>query len=54
VKGVIASAAIMELPAIFIVTHDAMGDGEDGSTHQPGEQLVSMRAIPGLTVLRSY
>ena len=43
-------SAIMELPAIF--THDAMGDGEYGPTHQPVEQLVSMRAIPGLVVLR--
>ncbi len=45
-------AAIMELPAIFIFSHDAMGDGEDGPTHQPVEQLASMRAIPGLSVLR--
>jgi transketolase len=45
-------SAIMELPTIFIFTHDAMGDGEDGPTHQPVEQLVSLRAIPGLTVLR--
>jgi transketolase len=42
----------MELPTIWIFTHDAMGDGEDGPTHQPVEQLVSLRAIPGLTVLR--
>lgn len=45
-------SAIMELPAIFIFTHDAMGDGEDGPTHQPVEQLASMRAIPGLVTLR--
>jgi transketolase len=45
-------AAIMELPAIFVFTHDAMGDGEDGPTHQPVEQLASMRAVPGLVVLR--
>jgi transketolase len=45
-------AAMMELPSIFIFTHDAMGDGEDGPTHQPVEQLVSLRAIPGLVVLR--
>ena len=45
-------SAIMELPAIWVFTHDAMGDGEDGPTHQPVEQLVSMRAIPGLVVLR--
>jgi len=42
----------MELPAIFIFTHDAMGDGEDGPTHQPVEQLASLRAIPGLVTLR--
>src|SRR2546428_656166 len=45
-------AAIMELPVIFIMTHDAMGDGEDGPTHQPVEQLASLRAMPGLTTLR--
>jgi transketolase len=42
----------MELPSIFVFTHDAMGDGEDGPTHQPVEQLVSLRAIPGLVTLR--
>jgi transketolase len=42
----------MELPSIFIFTHDAMGDGEDGPTHQPVEQLISLRAIPGLVTLR--
>src|SRR5260221_12866401 len=42
----------MELPTIFIFTHDAMGDGEDGPTHQPVEHLASMRAIPGLITLR--
>ncbi len=41
-------AALMELPAIFLFTHDAMGDGEDGPTHQPVEQLASLRAVPGL------
>jgi transketolase len=45
-------SAIMELPTILIFTHDAMGDGEDGPTHQPVEQLASMRAIPGLCTLR--
>ena len=45
-------SALMELPTIFIFTHDAMGDGEDGPTHQPVEHLVSLRAIPGLTLLR--
>ncbi len=51
-RAPIRLAAIMELPTIFIFTHDAMGDGEDGPTHQPVEQLPSMRAIPGLTVIR--
>ncbi len=51
-RPAIRLAAIMELPAIFIFTHDAMGDGEDGPTHQPVEQLASMRAIPGLVVIR--
>jgi transketolase len=42
----------MELLAIFIFTHDAMGDGEGGPTHQLVEQLASMRAIPGQVTLR--
>ena len=45
-------SALMELPTIFIFTHDSLGDGEDGPTHQPVEQLISLRAIPGLVVLR--
>src|SRR5262249_56723988 len=44
--------AHMDPPAIFVFTHDAMGDGEDGPTHQPVEHLASMRAIPGLITLR--
>jgi transketolase len=51
-RPAIRLAAIMELPTIFVFTHDAMGDGEDGPTHQPVEQLISLRAIPGLVVLR--
>ena len=51
-KPAIRLSALMELPAIFIFTHDAMGDGEDGPTHQPVEQLASLRAIPGLVMLR--
>jgi len=51
-RPAIRLAALMELPAIFIFTHDAMGDGEDGPTHQPVEQLISLRAIPGLITLR--
>jgi transketolase len=45
-------SALMELPTIFVFTHDAMGDGEDGPTHQPVEHLISLRAMPGLVVLR--
>lgn len=45
-------SALMELPTILIFTHDAMGDGEDGPTHQPVEQLASLRAVPGLITLR--
>jgi len=51
-RPAIRLSALMELPAIFIFTHDAMGDGEDGPTHQPVEHLASLRAIPGLTTLR--
>ena len=51
-RPAIRLAAIMELPAIFVFTHDAMGDGEDGPTHQPVEQLASLRAMPGLITLR--
>jgi len=45
-------SALMELPALFIFSHEAMCDGEDGPTHQPVEQLASLRAIPGLITLR--
>jgi transketolase len=51
-RPAIRLSALMELPTIWVFTHDAMGDGEDGPTHQPVEQLISMRAIPGLVVLR--
>jgi len=51
-RPAIRLSAMMELPAIFVLTHDAMGDGEDGPTHQPVEQLISLRAVPGLVVLR--
>ncbi len=51
-RPAIRLSAIMELPTLLVFTHDAMGDGEDGPTHQPVEQLVSLRAIPGLVVLR--
>ena len=51
-RPAIRLSALMELPTIFLFTHDAMGDGEDGPTHQPVEQLASLRAIPGLVTLR--
>jgi transketolase len=51
-RPAIRLSALMELPTIFAFTHDAMGDGEDGPTHQPVEQLASLRAIPGLITLR--
>ena len=42
----------MEIPVVHIFTHDSIGVGEDGPTHQPVEQLASLRAIPGLLVFR--
>lgn len=51
-RPAIRLSALMELPIIFVFTHDAMGDGEDGPTHQPVEQVASLRAIPGLITLR--
>ena len=51
-RPAIRLSALMELPTIFIFTHDAMGDGEDGPTHQSVEHLASLRAIPGLVTLR--
>jgi len=51
-RPAIRLSALMELPSIFVFTHDAMGDGEDGPTHQPVEHLASLRAIPGLVTLR--
>jgi transketolase len=51
-RPAIRLSAIMELPTLMVFTHDAMGDGEDGPTHQPVEQLASLRAVPGLVTLR--
>jgi transketolase len=51
-RAPIRLAAIMEIPVIYIFTHDSIGVGEDGPTHQPIEQLASLRAIPGLIALR--
>jgi transketolase len=51
-RTAIRLSAIMEIPAIHIFTHDSIGVGEDGPTHQPIEQLVSLRSIPGLLTIR--
>ena len=51
-RPAIRLSALMDLPTIFIFTHEAMGDGEDGPTHQPVEHLASLRAIPGLVTFR--
>jgi transketolase len=51
-RGAIRLSALMEIPVIHIFTHDSIGVGEDGPTHQPVEQLASLRAIPGLITLR--
>ena len=51
-KPAIRLAAIMQIPSIFVFTHDSIGVGEDGPTHQPIEQLAGLRAIPNLNVIR--
>ena len=51
-RPAIRLSALMEIPVIYIFTHDSIGLGEDGPTHQPVEHLVSLRSIPGLIVLR--
>jgi transketolase len=51
-KPPIRLSAIMELPVMYIFTHDSIGVGEDGPTHQPIEQLVTLRAIPGMITIR--
>ena len=51
-KGSIRLAAIMRIPSTFVFTHDSIGVGEDGPTHQPIEQLVTLRATPNLDVVR--
>ena len=51
-RAPIRLSALMEIPVIYIFTHDSIGVGEDGPTHQPVEQLISLRAIPGLITLR--
>ncbi|MDZ7370572.1 MAG: transketolase [candidate division KSB1 bacterium] len=51
-RPAIRLAALMKLPVIYVMTHDSIGVGEDGPTHQPIEHLAALRAIPGLTVIR--
>jgi len=51
-KMPIRLSSIMEVPSIWIFTHDSIGVGEDGPTHQPIEQLITLRAVPGLMTLR--
>jgi len=51
-RPAIRLSALMEIPVVYIFTHDSIGVGEDGPTHQPVEQLPSIRAIPGLTTIR--
>jgi len=51
-RPAIRLAALMELPVIWVFTHDSIGVGEDGPTHQPVEHLAALRAIPGVTVIR--
>ena len=51
-RGAVRLAALMGVPAIYVWTHDSIGLGEDGPTHQPVEHLTAVRAIPGLSVVR--
>jgi transketolase len=51
-KPAIRLSALMELPVVYVFTHDSIGVGEDGPTHQPVEQVAALRGIPGLIVLR--
>ena len=52
VKPAVRLAALMEIPVVYVFTHDSIGLGEDGPTHQPIEQLASLRAMPNILVLR--
>lgn len=51
-RAAVRLAALMQIPSIFVWTHDSIGLGEDGPTHQPVEHLTALRAIPGLDVVR--
>src|SRR5699024_3305560 len=52
-RGALRLASLMKVPATYVWTHDSIGLGEDGPTHQPVEHLAAYRAIPNLSVLRS-
>lgn len=51
-KNAMRMAALMKLPVTYVLTHDSIGVGEDGPTHEPIEQLIGIRSIPGMTVFR--
>lgn len=51
-RGAIRLSALMNLPVVYLWTHDSISLGQDGPTHQPVEQLASFRAMPGMTVIR--
>jgi transketolase len=51
-RGALRLSALMELPVVYVFTHDSIGVGEDGPTHQPIEQLAHMRSMPGVIVIR--
>ncbi|MCF0113039.1 MAG: transketolase, partial [Bacilli bacterium] len=51
-KGALRLAALQQLPAVYLFTHDSLAVGEDGATHQPIEQLAMLRAMPGIDVIR--
>src|SRR4030095_346941 len=51
-KPAVRLSAIMEIPVIYVYTHDSISLGEDGPTHQPIEQLAQLRAMPGLVLIR--
>ena len=51
-RGAVRLAAVMGAPATYVWTHDSIGLGEDGPTHQPVEHLAALRAIPGLSIVR--
>lgn len=51
-KGAMRMSALMKLPVLYVLTHDSIGVGEDGPTHEPIEQLASLRTIPGFNVYR--